>query len=104
MYVGFEVIHRKTFTDYIDDVSKTYIDPSLFDQYLSPSQAVIARQLMYRENLANPSVNRPYINEQRGNPNQNDAYFSGIIRFGWRFGGGLQDSKIKKQLKCPHFF
>ncbi|HWC53923.1 MAG TPA: hypothetical protein VG676_10095 [Chitinophagaceae bacterium] len=104
MYVGFEVLHRKTFTDYIDDVSKTYIDPSLFDQYLSPSQAVIARQLMYRENLANPSVNRPYINEQRGNPNQNDAYFSGIIRFGWRFGGGLQDSKIKKQLKCPHFF
>jgi hypothetical protein len=104
MYVGFEVLHRKTFTDYIDDVSKTYIDPSLFDQYLSPSQAVIARQLMYRENLDNPSVNRPYINEQRGNPNQNDAYFSGIIRFGWRFGGGLQDSKIKKQLKCPHFF
>lgn len=104
MYIGFEILHRKTFTDYIDDVSTTYIDPALFDQYLTPSQAAIARQLMYRENLANPSVNRPYINEQRGDPKQNDAYFSGIIRFGWRLGGGFQDSKIKKQLKCPHFF
>ncbi|HVT84508.1 MAG TPA: DUF6089 family protein [Chitinophagaceae bacterium] len=104
MYIGLEILHRKTFTDYIDDVSKTYIDPSLFDQYLTPSQAVIARQLEYRENLVNPSVNRPYINEQRGDPKQNDAYFSGILRFGWRLGGGLQNSKIKKQLKCPHFF
>lgn len=104
MYIGFEILHRKTFTDYIDDVSTTYIDPALFDQYLTPSQAAIARQLMYRENLANPSVNRPYINEQRGDPKQNDAYFSGIIRFGWRLGGGFQDNKIKKQLKCPHFF
>ncbi|MBS1921129.1 MAG: hypothetical protein JST17_12830 [Bacteroidetes bacterium] len=103
MYIGFEILHRKTFTDYIDDVSKTYIDPSLFDKYLTPSQAVIARQLEYRENIINPSVNRPYINEQRGDPSQNDAFFSGILRFGWRL-GGTQDSRIKKQLKCPHFF
>ena len=28
MYVGFEILHRKTFTDYIDDVSKQYINPA----------------------------------------------------------------------------
>ncbi|MBS1631571.1 MAG: hypothetical protein JST10_03250 [Bacteroidetes bacterium] len=104
MYVGFEILHRKTFTDYIDDVSTNYIDGSLFDMYLSPSQAAIARQMAFKENLINPSVSRPYLDEQRGNPNQNDAFFSGIIRFGWRLGGGIQDSRIKKQLKCPHFF
>ena len=104
MYIGFEILHRKTFTDYIDDVSKTYIDPALFDYYLSPSQAVIAKQMMYKENLYNPSVNRPYINEQRGDPTQNDAFFSGIIRFGWRINGGNMSQREKKQLKCPHFY
>jgi len=27
IYIGFEILRRKTFTDYIDDVSKKYIDP-----------------------------------------------------------------------------
>ncbi len=39
---------RKTFTDYIDDVSTTYINPNLFDNYLSPAQAKLAKQLYYR--------------------------------------------------------
>lgn len=102
-YVGFEVLHRKTFTDYVDDVSTTYIDPNLFDYYLTPSQAAIAKQMYYKGNQVNSSVNRPYLDEQRGDPKQNDAFFSGIIRLGWRIGGGL-DGKLKKQLKCPHYF
>jgi hypothetical protein len=28
--VGFEIVHRFTNTDYLDDVSKTYVDPSIF--------------------------------------------------------------------------
>lgn len=28
--IGFEIIHRFTNTDYLDDVSKTYVDPSVF--------------------------------------------------------------------------
>ena len=59
MYVGFEILHRKTFTDYIDDVSKQYVNPALFSTYLTPEQTVQARQLMYRENIYNPSVSRP---------------------------------------------
>src|SRR5207342_1550715 len=66
MYVGFEILHRKTFTDYIDDVSTKYIDPYLFDVHLSPQQATYAKQLEYREKFLNPSINRPYINKQRG--------------------------------------
>ncbi|HVZ56453.1 MAG TPA: hypothetical protein VG870_07325 [Chitinophagaceae bacterium] len=100
MFVGLEVLHRKTFTDYIDDVSTTYIDPALFSKYLSPSQATIARQLYYRENKVTPRT-RPAINEQRGNPKQNDAYFSTIIRLGWRLNGY---NSALRQLRCPVYY
>ena len=102
MYIGFEILHRKTFTDYVDDVSTTYIDPVYFDQYLTPEQAVMAKQLMYRENLHNPSVTRPYINDQRGDPKDNDSFFSSILRLGWRING--LNSGLSKQLRCPVFY
>jgi hypothetical protein len=105
MYIGFEILHRKCFTDYLDDVSTKYIDPYLFTLHLSPDQAQVARQMMYRENLYNPSVNRPYINEQRGDPKENDAFFSGMLRFGWRLNGANSPSgRARKQLKCPVFY
>ncbi len=103
MYVGFEILHRKTFTDYIDDVSTEYIDPQLFDLHLTPEQAVMARQLSYRETLINPALNRSYIDQQRGDPKQNDAFFSALIRFGWRINGAGSSSQ-RRQLKCPVFF
>lgn len=105
MYVGLEILHRKTFTDYIDDVSTKYIDPALFSSYLTPEQATYARQLMYRENFYNPTVNRRYINQQRGDPTENDAYFSGLIRLGWRMNGdNTPNGNARRQLKCPVYF
>jgi Domain of unknown function (DUF6089) len=105
MYVGLEILHRKTFTDYIDDVSTKYIDPALFSSYLSAEQATYARQLMYRENFFNPTVNRPYINYQRGDPTENDAYFSGLVRLGWRMNGdNTPNGRARRQLKCPVYF
>ncbi|MCX8020968.1 MAG: hypothetical protein N2747_10795 [Chitinophagaceae bacterium] len=104
-FIGLEVMHRKTFTDYIDDVSKKYIDPRYFDVYLTPQQAQWARQLAYRENLYNPSVNRRYINTQRGDPKENDAYFSGLLRMGWRLNGAnTPNGRAKRQLRCPVFY
>jgi hypothetical protein len=44
-----EFIYRVLTTDYLDDVSTGYIDPALFNQYLSPKQASIARQLSDRQ-------------------------------------------------------
>jgi hypothetical protein len=103
-YIGFEILHRKTFTDYIDDVSTKYIDPRFFDTYLSSAQAAQARQLAYRENLYNPAVSRRFINTQRGDPKENDAYFSSILRMGWRVNGDNASSRAKKQLKCPVYY
>ena len=43
--LGLEIIHRKTFTDYIDDVSTTYIDPAFFYAYLPLPQAQLAERM-----------------------------------------------------------
>jgi Domain of unknown function (DUF6089) len=100
MYVGLEVLHRKTFTDYIDDVSTNYIDPIYFDTYLTPKQATIARRVYYKEDLVDPTTS-PFLNEQRGDPTQNDAFFSTILRFGWRLNG---TNGTVRQMRCPVFY
>ncbi|MGH2553598.1 MAG: hypothetical protein ACRDEB_07770 [Chitinophagaceae bacterium] len=102
LYVGLEILHRKLFTDYVDDVSHNYyIDPINFDYNLPAADAVVARRLYYRGIYTFPST-RPYQDfAERGDPKDNDAYFSSILRFGWRIGG--MDAR-SKQLKCPVFY
>jgi hypothetical protein len=103
MFVGMEVLHRQTFTDYIDDVSTTYIDNSLFSKYLTPQQAAMANQLYYRQGFSpnNPNQTRTPTDAQRGDPTQNDAFFSTIIRIGWRLNSW--NSELK-QMRCPSFY
>src|SRR6185503_12683148 len=98
---GMEVLHRKLFTDYVDDVSHNYyIDPIHFDANLPAADAARARRMYYRGTYTFPST-RPYEEfAQRGDPKQNDSYFSSILRFGWRIGNS--DPSLK-QLKCPVF-
>jgi hypothetical protein len=102
LYFGLEVLHRKLFTDYVDDASHNYyIDPILFDKYLPAADAVKARQLYYRGTYTFPTT-RPYQEyAERGDPKQNDAFFSTILRFGWRIG---KTDPRDKQLKCPVFY
>ena len=70
-----EILHRFTQTDYLDDVSTRYIDPSLFEKYLSPNQASHARQLHNRQKELDPSV-ATTPNAIRGNSSRNDSYFT----------------------------
>ncbi len=77
-------IFRKTFTDYIDDIHTTYIDPALFDKYLSPSQAVLAKALYSRS--ITPWKVKPNI--FKANPNDNDSYVTLFFTLSVRFGGG----------------
>jgi hypothetical protein len=101
-YVGLEILHRQLFTDYIDDVSHDYyIDPNLFSNYLSAADAAKARQLYYRGIYTNQTT-RPGPGFERGDPKLNDAYFSTILRFGWRIGG--ENYKQLRQLRCPVFY
>jgi hypothetical protein len=95
-FVGMEVLHRKTFTDYIDNVSTTYIDPNLFYNYMPAAQAQIAQNMMYRER----NISRPFINQQRGNPKDNDSYLSMCLKFGVRL-NTREERNIYNQRRCP---
>ncbi len=102
-YIGLEILHRQLFTDYIDDVSHDYyIDPIYFDKYLPAAQAKMAKDLYYRGTYGNGTTSVNPQNFQRGNPNQNDAFFSTVFRFGLRLGG--TDDPAKRQLRCPVFY
>ncbi|HTN06048.1 DUF6089 family protein [Agriterribacter sp.] len=70
-----EILHRFTRTDYLDDVSTRYIDPALFQKYLSPHQASYARQLHNRQKEIDPSATT-IPNAIRGNNSRNDSYFT----------------------------
>ena len=106
-YVGLELMHRKSFTDYVDDVSTTYIDNTLFANYLTPEQAAMANQLYFREGYKpGGSVSRiPPDGEQRGNPKQNDSFFSTILRMGWRLNDwNSPNGRAARQMRCPAFY
>lgn len=87
--LSIELIHRFTTTDYIDDVSTTYIDPALFDQYLSPGDAALAK-IMYNPSARNTVFIEGYDpnipGNQRGNPKRNDGFVTTQFRFTWKLG------------------
>lgn len=101
--ISFEILLRKSFNDYVDDVSTTYIDPALYDKYLSPQNAAIARQISDKmiNTLYNPGATRFAPGEQRGNPNQNDSWFTTFIKFGWKL--NAPSSEVKR-MRCPTRF
>lgn len=105
---GIELIHRITGSDYVDDVSNKYIDPVLFDKYLSPSQAAIAKVLANPSSFypSNTPGYTPYrIGRPRGNPERNDSYFASTFRLTWKIGDVYADwFKNKKSMRCPQYF
>lgn len=105
MYIGLEVLHRQLFTDYIDDVSTGYVDPAVFANYLSSADAAIARRLYYRGTYVGAQTRPEEIQTyQRGDPTENDAFFSTLLRFGWRLNGNDPYSRSKRQMRCPVFY
>jgi hypothetical protein len=73
-----ELLYRFTGTDYLDDVSKKYIDPALFSKYLPAVEAATAATVADRSaELAGGIANNK--NAIRGNPANKDAYFSFML-------------------------
>jgi hypothetical protein len=107
-YLGFEVVNRMTFTDYIDDVSTNYIPDKDFYDYFgaSSAEADLAVRMANQSNLSIRSNTRSgFLGfEQRGNPRNNDAYYSMNLRIGIRL-GDLNNGLIQRaldQMGCPH--
>lgn len=101
-----ELLYRKTFTDYIDDVSKTYIDQNDFAKYLPASEAALASQLSDKTiPIIFPGMTRWPKGTQRGDTKDGDTYFSVIAKIGIKL-GPLDDleKRVKKQRLCPAFY
>lgn len=84
-----EFLHRLLNTDYLDDVSARYIDASVFQKYFSGIKLQNALDLS-RNDRVNPGgptgVFRKTEGGIRGNPKDNDAYFTFNFKIGMTFG------------------
>lgn len=74
--IGFEILHRFTNTDYLDDVSTTFVDPAVFptnpDGSPSNSQLLSDRSYEIGEPIGLPG-------RQRGNSKQKDQFVTGMF-------------------------
>ena len=73
--VSFESGFRKTFTDYIDDVSSTYADYTLLNNY-NP----VSAQLAFRGGEVKDGTSYPAAGTQRGNAANKDYYYFGLVK------------------------
>jgi opacity protein-like surface antigen len=95
--LSLEVIMRKTFTDYIDDVSNTYIDPALFDKNFGVGS--YQSQLAYRmadkraTNLGNSRGG-----DKRGTPTNNDSYYTAGFKLSFTLGNS---NPYSNSMRCP---
>jgi hypothetical protein len=79
-----ECVYRVLHTDYLDDVSSRYIDQYVFSNHFVGEQLFQALSLHDRQKELNPA-HVPLKNDIRGNPNNNDAYFTINIKLGLVF-------------------
>ncbi len=66
-----EFVYRVLSTDYLDDVSETYIDPTLYANYFTGAK--LTNALLLNDRQINPATGP---GGKRGSPKQNDAFFS----------------------------
>lgn len=100
--LGYEIGMRKTFTDYLDDVSTTYADPEL----LRAARGDLAVDLAYRGDELKDGGSPDYpTGAVRGGPNFKDwYYFQGITlhyRLGNKKSNGYRGKSMGRQLNCP---
>ena len=98
--IAVEFSPRKTNTDYLDDVSTTYIDYNL----LLEQNGQAAADLNYRgyEFYGVTPGELDIPNAPRGNPNRNDWYYTTSITASWRFGAGSRGGR-RGAIGCPTF-
>lgn len=90
--VGWELGFRKLSTDYLDDVSTSYIDRNV----LLAERGAKAVELSYRGGeIKNGSQQYPVIGKQRGNPSSKDWYYFTGLTLSFKLGGRYS------QYGCP---
>ncbi len=98
-----EFMHRFLRTDYLDDLSTRYINPALFSKYFTGTRLSNALALNDRRSKSNPLYPVNATGGQiRGNPNDNDSYFTFNLKAGFTL--GRKENASLRQLRCPTRF
>jgi opacity protein-like surface antigen len=93
--LGFEFAPRFTLTDYLDDVSTSYVEPEIFYNSQNHGEASMAAFLADPSSGDRPRQTTP--GAQRGNPKNKDAYiFGGLLSIKYRLG-------LSRGISCPVF-
>lgn len=82
--IGWEVCWRTAFTDYLDDVSRTYADES---ELPNPLAVALANRTDEKNNLTPDFAMNFTPGNKRGDANHNDSYLSTSIEMGYVFRG-----------------
>lgn len=80
--IGIEINWRKTFTDYIDDVSTRYYNPAVLAATFGPKSAQMSDPSLGTI----PGFSKPAADgtpAKRGDPTQKDSYFSVQLKLGY---------------------
>ena len=103
MRVGLELGYRKTFTDYIDDVSTTYVDQTA----LMNARGQVAVDLAWRGDETNGGPYPP-AGAERGNDKYKDGYYYIGLTYTLRYFfdkykqvAGIPGGKRSKKVGCP---
>lgn len=80
--IGLEYGIRKTFTDYIDDVSKTYYDNTIIREQKGNTAALLAD----RSDRSYPNVTS--AGQQRGDPRYKDTYMFAVFNLSYKLRTG----------------
>ena len=105
VYLGAEVGIRKTFTDYLDDVSGTYADQAKLQAGRGAQSVFFA----YRTNQlpAYSSMSYPAEGTQRGTSAQKDWYYFAGLTLSFNLGGSYAPSadhqKAISETRCPFY-
>ena len=104
--VGFELSQRKTFTDYLDDVSTSYAD----EQVLLLGNGAQAVELAFRGDELPGNANYPPEKEIRGTPTEKDwYYYIGVhVEVKWSgirslFNNATDANRRSYNTKCPRW-
>lgn len=96
--IGVELGIRKLFTDYLDDVSKNYID----ENDLLAAKGQLAVDMSYRGNQAGGSTFYPAKGAQRGNPKVKDYYYFSGLHLTYNIGNpGNNGGSRRTKTGCP---
>ena len=79
--IAYEMGARKTFTDYLDDVSGNYTDLSV----LASEKGSLAAELSYRgDEIFGKELTSSYLGEQRGNSSNKDWYLINSLSISYK--------------------